>query len=150
MKELDKLSLKDLALQINRYYCGSIENNYVALGKMLIVARDRVKADGLNWHERCEKNLFKNDGKPFKQKTIENYIYLAGDPERVEKQKAMQRKNIRNIRLKASSASAVDTINALFTKQTSDKDQCDIPMAIWEQVSEKAQEKFLRIIGARV
>lgn len=125
--------------------------NYVELGRLLTLARDRVRRETrFSFPDWCDRFLVKKDGRPFSYKTLENYMYLSADPVRVEKQKAMQRTNIKNIRKKASSISTVHTINALFTKQTSDKDQCDILMAIWEQISEKAQERFLQTIGARL
>jgi hypothetical protein len=81
---------------------------------------------------------------------VENYIYLAGDPERVEKQRAMQCKNIRAIRAKASGISTVDAISDMLTRQTAIKDQVEILIAVWEQVSESAQDQFLQTIGAKL
>jgi hypothetical protein len=146
---LENFTLKQLANHFNK--CAEkVENPYIQLGKLLIIARNKCKSANVTFQEWCEKNLFKKKGCPFSYKTIENYIYLAGDPDRVEKQKSMQRENIRRIRAKASGISTVDAISGLLTKQTSIKAQCDILICIWEQISEPAQEKFLQIIGAKL
>lgn len=122
---------------------------YIEFGEMLIVARERVKKETkFTFSDWCQRCLVKKDGRPFSFKTIENYIYLASDPERVEKQKTMHRENIKKVRAKASGFGTA--VTNLFTKQTSAKDQCDVLMCVWEQCSQPAQERFLLSIGARL
>ena len=144
-------SLSQLAVQFN----DSVKSNrahYIELGCLLIAMRKIVNGDKRSprFREWCKVNLRKIDGKPFSYKTLENYIYLASDPNRVARQKKMQRKNIRSIRLRANGIETADVVAQLYTKKISVPAQVNIMMVAWESSCEVAQEQFLNQIGARI
>lgn len=123
-----KLSLLQLATEINNKFL-SAKANYVEMGKMLIIARERVKIESnMKWHEWCKNYLRKINGKPFAAKTLENYMYLARDPQRVDNQRQMQKNNIRSIRKRAKGIETADAVVGLFTKHMSVADQLNILM----------------------
>lgn len=143
-------TLGQLAHDINNKFAG-VKANYIELGKLLIAARARVKKETkFTWREWCKVNLRKQDGKPFSAKTLENYMYLARDPRRVDKQQDMQRKNIRRIRNKAKGIETADAVATLFTKNASVSAMLNILMTAWEYSNAEAQHQFLEIIGARL
>lgn len=141
-------TLLQLATEINAEFA-KIKTNYVVLGAKLKITRDRVKIESdMSWRQWCHNYLRKADGTEFSYKTIENYIYLAGDPDRVIEQRRMQRENIRKIR---KSAQAFNPgMNVLFDRANSVNDQVNILMSAWDCASEKAQTQFLEMIGARL
>ena len=143
-------NLLQIAVKINKL-AAETTNNYVELGKLLIKARDVVKKENFwGWREWCRLNLHKEDGTPFSPKTLENYIYLAAKPERVEKQKKMQRANLQKIRKKAAGVETADAVVNLFSKHTKTEDQVNILMTAWGYACKDAQEQFLDLIGARI
>lgn len=145
----DDVTLTDLSAKIN-VAIQHVGCTYIEIGKLLIIARQKCKQNGIPFYVWCEQKIRKVDGNTYSQKTLENYMYLAGDPERVEKQKFMQRNNIQAIRTKALTFDSAKAIASLFTKKTTVQDQYDILMTAYSHANEKAKEKFLESIGAKM
>lgn len=145
----DDVTLTDLSAKIN-VAIQHIGCTYVEIGKLLIIARQKCKQNSIPFYVWCEQKIRKVDGNSYAQKTLENYMYLAGDSERVEKQKFMQRKNIQAIRAKALTFDSAKAVALLFTKKTTVQDQYAILITAWEHADDTAQEKFLQSIGAKM
>lgn len=144
-------NLQYLASEFNKGVAKA-DAQYIELGKILLEAYDLVRAESTRrkaWIEWCHKNLKKKDGKPFAHKTIENYMYLAKNPSRVEMQKMMQRDNIRKARRRSREVAEKNVVTRLFAS-TKPQDQLKVLIAAWENATAKVQAQFLDKIGAQV